>query len=169
MGSCSNHKLGAREKDLEAGDETSSESIRVGFLVCLWQSHSRLAITLTLQHHHPDSVHSDRLIPSTPLRRTHQDVVHFDGGAAGAAHLHETDSDHNHIRIRLARICYQVKHCFLSFSFETFTTLLQVRGTFEEVSRTCVENPAKGSFGLANIILCKSESAIKIRCPRALF
>ena len=86
-----------------------------------------------------------------------------DGEAAEAVHPLVANNPHNHIRTRLARIRYQVKHSFLTFFFETFTTLFQVRGTFEEVSRTCVENPAKGSFGLANIIYVNKNRLLKIR------
>ena len=35
--------------------------------------------------------------------------------------------------------------------------------TSEEVSRTCVEKPAKAHLDWLNIILCKPKSAIKIR------
>ena len=126
------------------------------------------AVALTTDHcfyhtpHHPwfDPLRSSHIIHT--LRRIQQDIVHTDGGAAGAVHLHVTDGEHHHIRPAWRGLVTGERRLLVILLGDVHAPVAGAR-TSEEVSRTCVEKPAKAHLDWLNIILCKPKSAIKIR------
>ena len=110
------------------------------------------AVALTTDHcfyhtpHHPwfDPLRSSHIIHT--LRRIQQDIVHTDGGAAGGAvHLHVTDGEHHHIRPAWRGLVTGERRLLVILLGDVHAPVAGAR-TSEEVSRTCVERPAKAHW-----------------------